>query len=698
MRPGLNRTSFLAGVALTILCGLAVASSGGAAVAQPGLTHLPHASSEIAATPAAARHSMERAPEMGATSAPAAAPVLSSAGQDPAAIGLNWTNSAGGNVFTNYSVQEASQLSGWNYSTVSVITSAASTTYVATGLSPGTDYDWQVVENSQNCGLLGCTSNSAVTNVLNLTQPTVAYLTATGVTSTSATLNWNNNATYGTLISFESYAVWEESNGGAPSQITSIATVSTTSYVVSLVAGSSYSFFVKTSDCISGCGGGSPVSTVSQSNLITIGTPQTLSVSVFAEHGTIDLGQSDFFTCTPTGGKSPFTYSWDFGNGTFVAGSASESVFLASIGILTVTCQVNDSEPSSASHAVPVQVNPPLQVTVTKSRTAADVGEPIAFSCTAVNGTTPYSLSWAFGDGSTTTVASPTYSYGAAGPYAPTCAVSDAAGAGMAPSTPIVISPALGAGAVASSLSAAPGTTLTFTAEPRNGSGSYTDYSWAFGAGATGTGAQVTHAFPSPQNLPVTVTITDSNGATATGSVTVDISAISVTVVPPSASITTGSTTTFSASASGGAGGPYNFTWTFGDGHVGYGATATHSYAKSGTENATLVVKDRLGASATTKLSPIHVSAAPGPFAWLTWWVALGISIAVALALVALLVSRRRRAAAVQLQKTASPYIPPTDPSETIFGSKTCEFCGSANLPIRTTCRSCGKPLPRSPT
>lgn len=84
-----------------------------------------------------------------ARATPAAA-ALSVAGQSPAAIGLSWTDATTG-TFTNYTLQEASQPSLWAFSTVAVITTAATTTFVVSGISPGEDYDWQVIENYQTC-------------------------------------------------------------------------------------------------------------------------------------------------------------------------------------------------------------------------------------------------------------------------------------------------------------------------------------------------------------------------------------------------------------------------------------------------------------------------------------------------------------------------------------------------------------------
>jgi hypothetical protein len=627
---------------------------------------------------------------------PAAGATLTSAGQSPAAIGLEWADATSG-TFTNYTVLGADRASAWAYSTYAVITNAGTTSFVVSGLSPGTDYSWEVQENYETCLLVICTPESALTNAVNATQPAVAYLNDTAVTSTSATLEWTNNATYGSLISFVGYTVWEQFNGGSAAQIDSITTQSERSYTATLASGESYSFFVKTSDCVGECGGDDQALSETQSNLITLGTPLTLSVSIFAEHTTIDLGQLDFFTCTPTGGKSPFSYSWDFGTGSYVAGNATESATLGSEGVQAVTCEITDAEPEEAAQSVQVQVNPPLEVTVSKNRSAADVGEAVAFTCSASNGTVPYSINWEFGDGSTSPLSTPSHDYAAAGNYAPTCTVEDGAGVGEAPSLPIVISPGLQVTAFASSVAAAPGTSLTFTADPANGSGDYVAYNWSFGPGTTASGAQVQHAFPGAEDPEVSVVVTDSNGATAVGTVTVVVSPVAVSVAPVPTTIAAGKSVTFKATASGGAGGPYNYTWNLGNGHRGYGASITYAYASTGRVSPSLQVTDRLGATNTSTLPSIEVTAAPSLFSWFTWWVALGIAVALAAVVAVLVFARRRRDESQRLQKAASPYVPPTDPKQTIWGSKTCAFCGGSNLPIRTTCRICGKILPRNP-
>jgi chitodextrinase len=637
-------------------------------------------------------------------STPAAAFTLTVTGQSPAAISLLWTESTE-DFFKNYTVGEASAASGWVFSTVDVITTEATTSLAVTGLAPGLNFSWEV---TQYYGLL--TTHTAVTNLVNVSQPTLAYLYISSETSSSATLNWSNNATYGGLLSPLNYTLWEGVGVNAPNPIARISNVgngATKQYdVTGLTPGTTgYSFYVETNDCTSGCGGASPTTTVTQSNVLTLGTLVTLSATVFADHSTTDLGQTDYFTCTPTGGKSPFTYEWDFGNATFVAGNSSEDAILAGPGVQTVTCKVTDAEPASAEASADVNVNPTLVLSVSENRTAADVGQLVGFTCGIEGGTAPYLGNWTLGEGRGLVTGdlpeagnfSVSSGFGSPGNFTPTCAVSDSAGAELATSLSLVVSPAVAVSASPSSYAAAPGTPLNFYANASGGSGSYTAYSWTLGNGVHSSGSLASHAFSGPGMYTISVVVTDSNGENATASFSVDVTYVSATVSPRITSATSGSAVTFTATASGGAGGPYNYTWTFGDGDTGYGASVRHDYATTGSFTPTLVVTDRLGATNSTTLPTITVSPPSPALAWLTGWVVLAIALAVGAVIALVVLSRRRQAEATELESASSAYVPPTDPKRTIRGTKVCSFCGASNLPIRTTCSNCGKPLPRAP-
>ncbi|MGI0070483.1 MAG: PKD domain-containing protein, partial [Thermoplasmata archaeon] len=434
-----------------------------------------------------------------------------------------------------------------------------------------------------------------------------------------------------------------------------------------------------------------------QSNLVTLGTPAKLAVTLDAKRSVVDFGEADYFTCTPTGGASPFHYEWDVAGTGNVSGNASESVEIGALGPVTVTCWVTDAEPKVSGRSVSVQINPTLVVIDDANRTAADAGQSVQFECSVTGGSEPYSLGWSFGDGGTSALSTVSYSYSAAGDYAPACSVTDAAGVTSAPAMTIAVSPRLDVRANVTSTAVAPGTPLAFSATATNGTGDYTSFTWSFGSGATVSGQDVSHTFTSAGDVSISVGVVDSNGATATSVVSVDVSPIRMAASPSTTSLTVQGSVTFTATAAGGAGGPYNYTWNFGDGSVGWGASVTHQYSTIGTMDPTLTVTDHLGATNTTTLPSIAVSAAKPPNSWATGWFALAVALLIGAIIAIVVLARRRKSEAKEAQSASSAYVPPTDPKKTIRGAKLCEFCGASNLPIRTTCSSCGKPLPRAP-
>ncbi|MCI4360353.1 MAG: hypothetical protein L3J91_01480, partial [Thermoplasmata archaeon] len=218
---------------------------------------------------------------------PAAGYTVSSTGASPTALALSWS-AFSGIGFGSYVVQSSPNGSAGSWSTVAVVTSSTTTSFVDDQLGPGSTAWWQVTEN----GLVG----SGTTNAL------------------------------GVGIAFGSYILYESINGGASGAVTTITAETTTNYTVQgLSSGSSYAFYVSTADCLSACSTGTPVNAWSQSNVVTFGTPLPLGSTISVQRSVVDTLQADLFTCTPSGGVSPFHFQWDSGNGTFVSGGSAES-------------------------------------------------------------------------------------------------------------------------------------------------------------------------------------------------------------------------------------------------------------------------------------------------------------------------------------------------------------------------------------
>jgi len=88
-------------------------------------------------------------------------------------------------------------------------------------------------------------------------------------------------------------------------------------------------------------------------------------------------------------------------------------------------------------------------------------------------------------------------------------------------------------------------------------------------------------------------------------------SALTVGISFTPSSPLTGQAVTFTGTASGGTA-PYTFSWTFGDGAIGTGNPATHTYTTSGSYTATLSVTDSKGATGAASTA-VTVTGTPPP-------------------------------------------------------------------------------------
>ena len=362
--------------------------------------------------------------------APNAGFALSEPGISPTAIALAWSQSTAG-FFRNYTVFRSGAGATGPWQVAYVATSAAADTAILTDLQPGTSYWWYVAAYA---GLLTATETDSST--LSVAQPATAYLSVTSSTSTSIALAWTNNATYGGGLSFGFYRLVEVDNGATSTAANVSASSTTATTVTGLSAGSSYTFYLQTFDCVAGCGGSAPTYVFAQSNPRAAGTAAALAATLTASRTTTDAELLTTFLCTASGGTPPYAYGWNFTNGsaTFLAGGSTFSWEFpaAAAGGYRVTCSVADRTLTSAQIALTELVNPAPTVRASATPTSVTSGQSVSFACTGHPGTAPLATAWLLGDGRTVNRSSAhanvTESYGGAGTYLAECVVTDTLG------------------------------------------------------------------------------------------------------------------------------------------------------------------------------------------------------------------------------------------------------------------------------
>jgi len=265
-------------------------------------------------------------------------------------------------------------------------------------------------------------------------------------------------------------------------------------------------------------------------------------------------------------------------------------------------------------------VNPPIAgLAIVVAPSAPLPSQAASFNASFVGGQGPFNYGWRFGDGTGSTLANPTHSYGAVGRYLVELWVNDSSGHSENSSLQIrVYTPLTISKLIASPDSAFLGQIVNFTANATGGTTPYT-YAWDFGDGGTGGNlSAISHAYSTNGPFEAKLTVTDAANGIAHSYVNISIklqalagSTGSVGAPPISVS--------FVGQGQGGFP-PYSYYWNFGDGTPASSLeNPKHVYNLSGTYLVIFAVTDIKGNHSTSSLT-VKVGSESGATMGANWF------------------------------------------------------------------------------
>ncbi|MDE2046677.1 MAG: PKD domain-containing protein, partial [Thermoplasmata archaeon] len=343
--------------------------------------------------------------------------------------------------------------------------------------------------------------------------------------------------------------------------------------------------------------------------------PLSAGASVSPTSGPVPLAVG--FAASASGGSPPYSYSWNFGDGSLGSHAMNPSHTYNSTGTFSATLTVTDSASRTATAGATILVVPKLTVSASASPTSGGVPLAATFNGSSSGGTPPFVWTWWYGDSSPISHArNPSHTYNTTGTFPVQLQVMDS-GAGNANQVVsaflnVTVVPcagcSLGASASAVPTQGAVPLGVAFNGSASGGTPQYR-WNWSFGDGTLYSHARnPTHIYNTSGAFTVTLTVTDSLGAIVHAHVWINVSA------PLHAVLTFNSpsqgyaplTVSMTGNATGGKP-SYTYAWAFGDGASGAGVTVSHTYAQpagcgtggSCNYTVTLTVSDGSGATAT---------------------------------------------------------------------------------------------------
>ncbi|MFL6309115.1 MAG: PKD domain-containing protein [Nitrososphaera sp.] len=278
--------------------------------------------------------------------------------------------------------------------------------------------------------------------------------------------------------------------------------------------------------------------TASDSIPIIVDEPPPLTAVDIISNATVGTAPATFdFEANVTGGVEPYTYRWNFGDGTIETDDDDEHMVhtFDSQGIYNVSLIVTDSTGGIASDNIPIVVDEPLPppalrlIEIIPSDTVGTAPATFDFEANVTGGVEPYTYRWNFGDGRIETDTDNTieHTFELAGVYNVSLTVIDTTGRTVDDSISIRVEPPLpplgSADIISNATVGTAPATFDFEANVTGGVEPYT-YRWNFGDGSTESNTRsVTHTFNQTGRYNVRLIVTDNQNQVASDRIAITV-------------------------------------------------------------------------------------------------------------------------------------------------------------------------------
>jgi PKD repeat protein len=326
--------------------------------------------------------------------------------------------------------------------------------------------------------------------------------------------------------------------------------------------------------------------------------------------------------------NTPTSWNWAFGDGG-TSSLQNPSHTYSTAGTYTASLTATNAAGSSSAYTQTITVSaattsvttslPPV-ASFTVTWAAAENTAPLAVQFTDGSTNSPTSWNWTFGDGGTSPLQDPSYTYTTAGTYTASLIATNAAGSSSAYTQTITVNAAATTSVpVVTAVSPAYGPVSTSTAITITGTG-FTGATAVTVGGTAVTNLVVVSATEITATTPASSTVgqvdvlvtTPSGTSTSVAGDKYTFAATATTIPLPifSASPTSGSAPLSVTFTDASTGSPASWSWSFGDGNTSTLENPTNTYVNNGTYSVTLTETNSIGTNVTTMTGYIVVGAA----------------------------------------------------------------------------------------